>query len=74
MYYIQNIDAKKQPNIILIIADDLGTYYLIMFDFHESTDIFVNPSFLPFCTQKHRAYVCITWFAKKCRYNVENHT
>ena len=23
-----------------------------MYDFHDSTDIFVNPSFLPFCTQK----------------------
>ena len=28
-YYIQNIDAKKQPNIVLIIADDLGTYLLV---------------------------------------------
>ena len=23
-----------------------------MYDFHDFTDIFVNPSFLPFCTQK----------------------
>ena len=23
-----------------------------MYNFHDSTDIFVNPSFLPFCTQK----------------------
>ena len=23
-----------------------------MYDFHNSTDFFVNPSFLPFCTQK----------------------
>ena len=30
MYYIQNIDAKKQPNIILIIADDLGTYLIMI--------------------------------------------
>ena len=22
-----------------------------MYDFHDSTDIFLNPSFLPFCTQ-----------------------
>ena len=25
---------------------------LTMYDFHHSTDIFVNPSFLPFCTHK----------------------
>ena len=29
----------------------LGTI-TTMYDFHDSTDIFVNPSFLPFCTQK----------------------
>ena len=29
MYYIQNINAKKQPNIVLIIADDLGIYLLV---------------------------------------------
>ena len=23
-----------------------------MFNFHDSTDIFVNPSFLPFCTRQ----------------------
>ena len=25
---------------------------ITMYDFHDSTDIFVNQSFLPFCTQK----------------------
>ena len=26
--------------------------YGTMYNFHDPTDIFVNPSFLPFCTQK----------------------
>ena len=28
-----------------------------MYDFHDSTDIFVNPSFLPFCTQ-NEPWIC----------------
>ena len=34
--------AKKVQKVIA------GT----MYDFYDSTDIFVNPLFLPFCTQK----------------------
>ena len=29
----------------------LCTYELTMYDFHDSTDTFVNQSFLPFCTR-----------------------
>ena len=29
-------------------------YSSTMYDFHNSTDNFVNPSFLPFCTPKRR--------------------
>ena len=31
-----------------LVAEGMYT----MYGFHDSTDIFVNPSFLPFCTQK----------------------
>ena len=30
-----------------------------MNDFHDSTDIFVNPSFLPFCTQNRHPELSI---------------
>ena len=33
-----------------------------MYDFHDSTDIFVNPSFLQFCSQK------APWISSKTRY------
>ena len=34
------------------LLNRMMTKRFTMYDFHDSTDIFVNPSFLPFCVPK----------------------
>ena len=36
-----------------MILEKLKAVVATMYDFHDSTDVFVNSSFLPFLTQKH---------------------
>ena len=42
-----------KPNIQQMILEKLKAVVATMYDFHDSTDVFVNSSFLPFLTQKH---------------------
>ena len=43
-----------KPNIQQRILEKLKAVVATMYDFHDSTDVFVNSSFLPFLTQKHQ--------------------
>ena len=47
--YAQKQSLSQAPKNFMIWVGQIES---TMYDFHDSTDIFVNPSFLPFCTQK----------------------
>ena len=44
MHYVNHV----RMYVLLVTVMSLSTIY----DFHDSTNIFVSPSFLPFCTKK----------------------
>ena len=62
--FFQKINFSSKSTLIPNIASFKGIHErrFTMYDFHDSTDIFVNPSFLPFCTQK------APWISSKNRY------